>query len=112
MHKLLIFTISLVLMVFTYVNAEVIKDLKISGNKRVSNETIKIYGKIEIGKDYSESDLDSVLKNLYLTNFFEDVNLLLQNNILTINLKEYPLINQLIIIGDKAPKYRDQLKSD
>ena len=58
MHKLLIFTISLVLMVFTYVNAEVIKDLKISGNKRVSNETIKIYGKIEIGKDYSESDLD------------------------------------------------------
>ena len=41
---------------FTYVN-EVIKDLKISGNKRVSNETIKIYGKIEIGKDYSESDL-------------------------------------------------------
>ena len=110
MHKLLIFTISLVLMVFTYVNAEVIKDLKISGNKRVSNETIKIYGKIEIGKDYSESDLDSVLKNLYSTNFFEDVNLLLQNNILTINLKEYPLINQLIIIGEESTKYRDQIK--
>ena len=110
MHKLLIFTISLVLMVFTYVNAEVIKDLKISGNKRVSNETIKIYGKIEIGKDYSESDLDSVLKNLYSTNFFEDVNLLLQNNILTINLKEYPLINQLIIIGEESTKYRDHIK--
>ena len=109
MHKLLIFTISLVLMVFTYVNADV-KGLKISGNKRVSNETIKIYGKIEIGKDYSESDLDSVLKNLYSTNFFEDVNLLLQNNILTINLKEYPLINQLIIIGEESTKYRDQIK--
>ena len=69
MHKLLIFTISLVLMVFTYVNAEVIKDLKISGNKRVLNETIKIYGKIEIGKDYSESDLNSVLK-IYIQQTF------------------------------------------
>ena len=38
------------------------------------------------------------------------MNLLLQNNILTINLKEYPLINQLIIIGEESTKYRDQIK--
>ena len=32
-------------------NAEVINDIRISGNKRVSNETIKIYGGIKINEN-------------------------------------------------------------
>ena len=109
MIKIFPFVISLFL-TFTSVEAEIVKDLKIKGNKRVTNETVKIYGEIEIGKDYSESDLDKVLKNLYSTNFFEDVNLKLQNNILFVSLKEYPVINQLIVIGEKSNKYREQIK--
>ena len=109
MRKILSFTI-IYLFFLTSLGAEIIKDLKINGNKRVSNETVKIYGEIEIGKNYSESDLDKVLKNLYSTNFFEDVNLKLQNNVLVINLKEYPVINQLIIIGEQSNKYREQIK--
>ena len=109
MIKIFPFVVSLFL-TFTSVEAEIVKDLKIKGNKRVTNETVKIYGEIEIGKDYSESDLDKVLKNLYSTNFFEDVNLKLQNNILFVSLKEYPVINQLIVIGEKSNKYREQIK--
>ncbi len=37
--------------------AEVVKNLIIDGNKRISDETIKIYGGIEINKDYKDSDL-------------------------------------------------------
>ena len=109
MRKILSFTI-IYLFFLTSLGAEIIKDLKINGNKRVSNETVKIYGEIEIGKNYSESDLDKVLKNLYSTNFFEDVNLKLQNNVLVINLKEYPVINQLIIIGEQSNNSREQIK--
>ena len=69
MSKIFPFVVSLFL-TFTSLEAEIVKDLKIKGNKRVTNETVKIYGEIEIGKDYSESDLDKVLKNLYSTNFF------------------------------------------
>ncbi len=90
--------------------AEIVKKIEIIGNKRVSNETVKIYGDIELNKDYSEKDLDQVLKNLYSTNFFEDININLSNNVLKINLKEYPIINQLIIIGEPSKRYKEQIK--
>ena len=43
---------------FLPINAEVIKKIDISGNSRVNEETIKIYGGIEINKDYSEKGLN------------------------------------------------------
>ena len=52
------------------VNAEVVKSVQINGNKRVSEETIKVYGEIEINKNYIENDLDDVIKKLYSTEFF------------------------------------------
>ena len=94
----------------TSLNAEVANNLIIKGNKRVSDETVKIYGEISIGKNYSDNDLDDILKNLYSTNFFENVSVNLINNTLTVTLKEYPIINQLIILGEKSNNYKDQIK--
>ncbi len=94
----------------TSLNAEIVKDVKINGNKRVSSETIKLYGDVELNKDYSSRDLDLILKNLYETNFFENVDVSLDNSVLTINLKEYPIINQLIILGESNKRYKDQIR--
>ena len=58
---------------FSFLNAEVIKDTIIKGNKRISDETILLYGDIKLGKDYSEADINNIIKNLYSTNFFEDI---------------------------------------
>ena len=104
--------IILVFSIFCYssLQAEIVKNIVIEGNKRVSTETIKIYGGIEINKDYSNKDLNNVLKDLYETDFFEDVKLELKNNVLKVELKEYPFINQLVIIGEKSKKYREQIK--
>ena len=44
--------------------------------KRVSLETIKVYGDIEIGKDYSEIDLNNVLNKLYETEFLKMLKLI------------------------------------
>ena len=109
MNKLYIF-ISILFFSFSTLKAETVNKIIIDGNKRVSSETIKLYGEIELNKDYQEKDLNSILKNLYETNFFEDVKITLKNNILNINLKEYPVINQLIIIGEKSKKYKDLIK--
>ncbi len=100
----------LVFLFCTTLKAEMVNDLKINGNSRISDETIKIYGEIELGKDLSENDLDKILKNLFNTNFFEDVKIKLDKNILIINLVEYPVINQLIIVGEKSNKYKNQIK--
>ncbi len=109
MNKLLLL-ISTFLFFFSISKAEIIKKIVIDGNKRVSIETVKLYGEIELNKDYKEKDLNRILNNLYETNFFEDVKVSLKNNTLSVQLKEYPTINQLIIIGEKSTKYKDQIK--
>ncbi len=94
----------------TYLNAEVVKEIQISGNQRVSEETVKVYGNIEINKDYNELDLNKILKSLNSTNFFEDIKISLKQNILKIDLIEYPVINQLILVGEPSKKYTEQIK--
>ena len=109
MRKLFI----IVLIYFFYsstITAEVVKKIDISGNNRVSEETIKIYGGIKINEDYSEQDLNRILNDLFSTNFFKDVQVELSNNVLNINLIEHPVINELVIIGEPSNKYKEQIR--
>ena len=91
------------------VSAEIVKKIEVNGNKRISEETIKIYGKIEINENYTEKDINDVLQNLNTTNFFEDIDINLSNNTLIINVKEYPIVNQLILIGEKSNRIKNQI---
>jgi len=87
-------------------NAEMLKKLEIIGNSRISNETIKVYGEIEINKDYSDDDLNTVIKRLYDTRFFSDISTSFSNGVLKINVKENPIIDSIIIEGEQAEKYK------
>jgi len=91
-------------------SAEIVKKIEINGNTRISDETIKVYGQLKKpNSDYSKSELDNVLKNLYSTNFFENVSLEIRNNILYVSIEEYPVVNQLLIIGEKSNKFKDEI---
>ena len=93
------------------VKAEIFNSIKIDGNKRISDETVKVYGDIlNLGSDLSKSDLDKILKNLYSTNFFENVSVSIVNNILNISLKEYPIINKLVLSGEKSSRIKEEIK--
>ena len=92
--------------------AEVINDVKINGNSRVSDETIKIYGKITLNENYDQKRLNSTLRNLFETKFFEDVNLKIDKSTLIVNVKEYPMLNQLIITGEKNLRITRELKKN
>ena len=65
---------------------------------------------IELNKDLTENDLNQILNDLYSTDFFEDIDINLQNQTLTINLKEHPVINQLVIAGEEKKRYTDKIK--
>ena len=90
--------------------AETVNKIEINGNKRISDETIKIYGGIENNKNYSEKDLNKILENIYSTNFFKNVDVKVLNNTLFIELEEHPVINQLIVTGEKRKSLKDQIK--
>ena len=68
------FLIILFLILFnSSVFAEVIKKIEISGNERVSDETIKVYGNISLNQNVDNLKINQIIKDLYSTNFFEDI---------------------------------------
>jgi outer membrane protein insertion porin family len=85
--------------------AVIIKDVNLIGNDRISKETIIVFGSIDLNKDYSNSDLNQLLKNLYNSNYFEDVKIKISSNTLNITVKEYPIIQNIFYNGIKAKKF-------
>ena len=90
--------------------AEIINEIKINGNDLITDQTVINFSEASIGDDVSNIELNKFLKNLYETKYFEDVNLTFEKNILTINVKEFPIIQEIIINGIKADKTKKELK--
>ena len=109
MKKILYFISIFSLFLSFQLNAEVLKKLEIKGNSRISDETLKVYGEIQLNKDYSTEDINGVIKKLYDTKFFSKISTSFVNNILTIIVEENPIINTIIIEGEKAKKYKEAI---
>jgi len=89
--------------------ADVLKKIDISGNKRISVETIKVYGDIQINKNYQDDDINDIIKKLYNTNFFSNISTSFSNGVLKINVTENPIIYSIDIKGEEAKKFKNQI---
>ena len=103
-------TLLFIILLSSFANAEIVERVDITGNKRVSNETIKIYGNITLNQDYTEKKLNEILNSLYSTNFFEDIKIQIDSGVLKIVVKEFPVINQLIVVGEPSKKIAKEIK--
>ena len=90
----------------TYAFGDVINDVRVKNNNRITKETIITFGNIELGKDYSQDQLNNILIDLYNTNFFSDIKFDLQDNILVVSVKERKIVQQILINGIKAEKIK------
>ena len=65
-------TLTLFFILFSISYAEIVKGVKIFGNDRISDETVKVYGAIKEGKsEYTKQDLDNILKKNLRNKFFQ-----------------------------------------
>jgi outer membrane protein insertion porin family len=55
-----------------------------------------------LNKEVTDSDINSITKNLYETNFFKDVTIKLEEDLLLINVVENPIIQNIIYNGVKS----------
>ena len=109
MFKKFFLTLFFLLLFLNSVFAETIKKINISGSERISKETIILFGEIDINEDFSEHTINKILKNLYNTNFFEDIKIDISNNILNVFVVENPIIQNVKIEGIKAKKLKDPI---
>ncbi len=106
MIRLFIKTLLLLVFLISYSFSQIISEVTIIGNKRISKETILVLGNLNLGNNYTNNELNDSIKKLYETNFFKEISLNLDNEVLTITLVENPIIEDIEIEGIK----RDSLK--
>ena len=110
MHKTVFLIVLIFFTFYSFSNAEIIKKIEITGNERIPNETIKMFSNINIGDDINDGDLNNILKNIFNSDFFSDVKVSIKENILSISVKESPLVENVEINGPKAKRIIENLK--
>ena len=90
--------------------SEIVKDIKVKGNDRVSDKSIEMFSNIKIGDDVDQDKLNQILKDIYNSDFFEDVKVNFKDNILMIFVKENPLVENVIIKGPKSKTLISELE--
>ena len=92
--------------------SDVINKITIKGNKRISTETIKMFSNVKLNDNINVQDLDNILKNIYSSNFFDDVKIIFNNNILEIIVFESPIIENINYEGIKSQSLKNDLFSN
>jgi len=90
-------------------NSEIIKEIIVDGNERISKETILVLGNIDKNRDFTSNDLNNALKKLYNTNFFRDIKISITDGVLNLNLQENPIIEEIEITGIKKKSLVESL---
>ena len=87
---------------FCLAQAEIINDIEVRNNNRITKQTIITYGQIELNKDYQLKDINEVFRNLYETDFFENLKIEIEGNKLIIDVKENKIIQNVVLEGIKS----------
>ncbi len=88
------------------------EEIIITGNDRISKQTIIMFSGIEKIKQRENININKILKNLYETNFFENVSVSLDGKNLKIDVVEFPIIEKIEFEGVKAKKIKKQLNDN
>jgi outer membrane protein insertion porin family len=83
---------------------DTIRTVTIDGSQRLESDTILSYIRLRPGQTYTQALGDQALKDLYATELFADVSLRNNGGDVVIQVKENPVINRIILEGNKRLK--------
>jgi len=112
LKKLLIFNIFYLFLFFNISNAEIVNKIVINGNERVSDETIIVFSAVKLGDTINAEKLNQIVNSLYDSNFFDNISTSLNNQELTITVKESPIINKVEFQGIKSKTLVESLSKN
>ena len=90
-------------------NAKIYNDIIVSGNQRISIETIIMFSGLETNIDLGNQELNIAIKKLYKTNYFSDIKISPEGEIIKIVVTENPIIQSIKIDGIKNKDILKQL---
>ena len=84
--------------------AQPIASISVHGAQRLEPQTVLSYTQLRVGQPYSQVAADQALKDLYATELFADVQIRNDNGAVLIDVKENPVVNRIILEGNKRIK--------
>ncbi|WP_370034741.1 outer membrane protein assembly factor BamA [Qipengyuania mesophila] len=83
---------------------DIVRSIAVSGAQRLEPQTILSYIKLRPGDVWTQAAGDAVLKDLYATELFASANVVNNNGDVVITLVENPVINRIILEGNRRIK--------
>jgi outer membrane protein insertion porin family len=84
------------------VQGQIIEEIEVTGNQRIETLTVLSYVTFKVGDPYRVFEIDRSLKALFFTSLFADVRIVRQGNKVIVEVVENPIINRVVIEGNKA----------
>lgn len=101
LYRSLLFSLGLlVLSAQAHAAAFVVRDIQVEGLQRISAGTVFNYLPVQVGATVSEKDYPDIIRALFKTGFFTDVNLERKGDALVITVTERPAIAEVKITGN------------
>ncbi len=107
--KILIFILAYFTYSISISKSEVVSEIVILGNERVSDETVIMFSDVKINENIDTEKLNTILNELYETNFFENVSVSLKNSKLEIKVVEFPIISNITYSGVKSKNIKKEI---
>ncbi|WP_310496330.1 outer membrane protein assembly factor BamA [Sandarakinorhabdus sp.] len=95
----------------TTANLGIVRSVVVRGTERLEPETVRSYLNLSIGDRYDRDGLDAALKALFASELFADATIRDDAGALTVEVKENPVINRIIIEGAKRIK-EDKIREE
>ena len=107
--KTLLFILVYLIFFVSLSKSEVVKEIVVLGNERISDETVVMFSDVNIDQNIDTEKLNNILNNLYETNFFENVSISLKDNKLEILVDEFPIIDTITYSGIKSKNLKKEI---
>lgn len=79
----------------------VVKEIRVEGLQRITEGTVFNYLPVHVGEEVAQDKTSEVLKALFDTGFFQDIQLERDGNILVIRVTEKPTLGKISVTGNK-----------
>ena len=111
LYRTLIFSVLLLAASVVQAAAFVVRDIQVEGLQRISAGTVFNYLPVKIGSTLSEQDYPLIIRELFKTGFFNDVQLERKGEVLVVTVTERPAIAEVRITGNSEISTDDLKKA-
>ncbi len=111
MKKILQLLVMLGLTSVAWAETFTIEDIRVEGLQRISAGTVFNYLPVKVGDEMTDNDARGIIRSLFKSKYFNDVQVEQDGNVLVIKVQERPAISSIELVGNKDMDSAELLKS-